>query len=120
MAGRLSFWVRPIPAAQATAACGWRTDMQAPTYEPTLAERNLMGSARFKVYEFYPNAREGEIAQALGPAHRPHQRPNSVFVGIIGNGWREGAWQAVMEMCEYSLSVRSEEHTSELQSQSNL
>lgn len=48
------------------------------------------------------NERERDLAQRRQETLWGHVAPNSVFIAAIGNHWKPGAWQRVMDMVHYT------------------
>lgn len=83
-----------IPTASATAATtAISSDLIAQAQDPRHGYRSI---------RYNSNDRERNLAQHRGENLWSHIMPNSVYVAAIGNHWKPGSWQRVMDMVHHT------------------
>ena len=58
---------------------------------------------RHNVFRSYPSQPELEEAHRQMDRGWSHIRPNSVLVAAMGNHWRLGSWNRVLDMVDYAV-----------------
>jgi hypothetical protein len=56
----------------------------------------------YRVIKYASTPQEQELNDTRSSNSWAHSRPNSVLIAALGHHWKEGSWQAVMDMLHYT------------------
>lgn len=62
----------------------------------------VLPAMRHSVFRSYPSQPELQRSHKQMEHGWPHIRPHSVLVAAMGNHWRQGSWQRVVDMVDYT------------------